>query len=253
MDLSQLTAWLGAGLAWTLAITPASQVNPGYFRSSLLVVLGLIVTACLAGRTTLAPTSFWILVAAGVFSYLTFAVWMMERIDLGKRMIWALSAGLLVVIGIESAARQPGFAPLAIADSVAGTCLLGTSLGAMLLGHYYLTAPWMSLDPLYRLNFGIVYACGFRLVVAIVGLGIWRFTTSLDAPITITTPDWLLYGVFRWGVGIFGPALLALMVRQTLHYKNTQAATGILYVVVIFALIGEAAGISLDRIAGVPL
>ena len=49
--------------------------------------------------------------------------------------------------------------------------LLGTTLTAMLLGHHYLTAPAMSIEPLNRIVTLLAWALLARCVLA--GLGIW--------------------------------------------------------------------------------
>jgi hypothetical protein len=43
----------------------------------------------------------------------------------------------------------------------------------------------------------------------------------------------------RWLAGILGPICVAIMVWRILKYRNTQAATGVLFVGVILTFIGE--------------
>ena len=47
----------------------------------------------------------------------------------------------------------------------------------------------------------------------------------------------------QWLAGILGTSLVAVMTWQTLKIPNTQSATGILYVGVIFVFLGEMAGL----------
>ena len=61
-----------------------------------------------------------------------------------------------------------------------------------------------------------------------------------------------MYVGLRWVVGIGGPLVLAFLTLRTLESKATQAATGILYVVVIVTFIGEATGMMLSLGGGVP-
>jgi hypothetical protein len=49
-------------------------------------------------------------------------------------------------------------------------------------------------------------------------------------------------------MGIGGPAILMVMAWKTLKLRHTQAATGILYVVVIMVFIGEATGVAFQSL-----
>jgi hypothetical protein len=58
------------------------------------------------------------------------------------------SAAIAAVSGVALAASATG--GLDAASRLASSFLLGSTLTAMLLGHYYLTAPAMSIEPLKR-------------------------------------------------------------------------------------------------------
>ena len=57
----------------------------------------------------------------------------------------------------------------------------------------------------------------------------------------------------RWLTGIVGTTVIAVMARQTLKIPNTQAATGILYVGVVFTFVGELTSLLLSRGEPFPL
>jgi hypothetical protein len=61
---------------------------------------------------------------------------------------------------------------------------------------------------------------------------------------------WVL---LRWSFGIIGVAVTLWMAWQTLKIPNTQSATGILYVSVIGAFIGELAASLLSAESAFPL
>ena len=148
--------------------------------------------------------------------------------------------------------RSEGSSGWAIANAAAAAGLLGVSMGAMLLGHYYLTAPWMSLAPLRRLIAGIFVASVVRAAVTGGAVAMY-LQTPPESPYLSGPADWGLYVMLRWVMGIGGPIVLSVLVWKTVQLKATQAATGILYVVVLLVLIGEATGVALDRLAGAPL
>jgi len=122
-------------------------------------------------------------------------------------------------------------------DPVSGGLVLGTTMAAMLLGHWYLNAPGMPLAaPLVRLIGLLAAAVALRGVVCAFGLESevaahgWPRLTDLS------------FLALRWLGGLVGTAVLAVMAWRTLKIPNTQSATGILYVAVITTFLGELAG-----------
>lgn len=127
-------------------------------------------------------------------------------------------------------------APLWLAaDGLTASAVLGVALTAMLMGHSYLIAPAMSLAPLRRLLLGLFVALVLRLGFAAVGLWCW---TGAGASATLKEVT-LLWLPFRWGLGLLLPLLLGVMAWHTARLRNTQSATGILYIVVVFCFLGE--------------
>lgn len=240
---------LAAGMTWAMSVTSSDQVNPGFFRTSVLVVLGLIVLAILAiwgeGSGLLLAT----LVPAAIVSYAASMAWQLEWTGVGRVLLLFLSALLLGALWESS---RGGFR---FANAAAGAAVLGVSMSAMLLGHYYLTAPWMSLRPLYQLLVGILVTSAARLALALFEpngfLNDAMHSSSDMVSGSASQVEWWFYVVLRWVMGIAAPILLSIMAWRTLRLRHTQAATGILYVVVIMTFIGEATGIALSgRLGG---
>ena len=169
-------------------------------------------------------------------------------------------AGLITcVIGILSL-LVVGLAYRTLADSrldgtfvvlafLAGSMALGGVMTAMLLGHWYLTSPTMSIAPLSTANLCFASAAGSRLAVSATSLLVgWQ---SLSEVSLAGTP--LMWLVLRWLAGIVAPLVLALMVWRILRYRNTQAATGVLFVGVIVTFIGELSATLVSRELHLPL
>lgn len=118
--------------------------------------------------------------------------------------------------------------------------LLGFTMAAMLLGHWYLIEPKLSIGELKRLSLGFILFSGVRFLFGTLLLGqrlsglseieIYRFLFSSSTGIFI---------LMRWTWGLLGPVLLAYMVWHTVKIRSTQSATGILYVAVLCVLTGE--------------
>lgn len=246
-ELHLFASELAAGLAGALALTPASAVNPGYFRTCLLVVLGLTVLAGLTGGTAAGP--FILLFGMGALSYAGYLAWSLGQARAGSVCLLLLAAVSVGLLALESGDPTSGPPALALANAVSGALVAGSSLAAMLLGHYYLTAPWMTLVPLRRQLGLLVVACVLRGLVSGLAVAHWWHSVPSEAGGPLRGTDLVFYVGLRWVVGILGPFALALMVWQTLKLKATQAATGILYVLVIFAWIGEATALAIRRFA----
>ena len=101
----------------------------------------------------------------------------------------------------------------------------------MLLGHWYLTAPTMSIAPLRSLCGWLAVAVVLRLIVS--GVGWMTASQHLHGGV-----QWTWFAL-RWLAGIIGPLVISIMAIRILRYRNTQAATGVLFAGVILAFIGE--------------
>jgi hypothetical protein len=120
----------------------------------------------------------------------------------------------------------------------------------MLLGHYYLTAPAMSLTPLKRAVALLGASLAARGVLA--GLGLCLVPARARGPfadLLATAPALLLAA--RWGVGFVGAASATYFAWRTLEIRSTQSATGILYIAIIFLLFGELTSLVLAGGGGV--
>jgi hypothetical protein len=265
--LFSLRLLLGMALTW--AVLPRRQITSGFFRIQLLLALALSVlvtvtirdqTAILAGFEQLfppntivdwpEPASFGIAVCV-ILCLLTFAgsvAWTLERRFGGTVFLLAtltLSFSVLA-IGAMGAAQGNGINLLLfLASEFASSAVLGSSVTGMLLGHWYLTAPTMSIAPLGRANawFGVTLL--FRLILSAIGL--WMSWSSLSGSTHLV---WL---ALRWSAGIVLPLILCVMTARILKYRNTQSATGVLFAAVILIFLGELAGMLLAREIGLPL
>jgi hypothetical protein len=111
------------------------------------------------------------------------------------------------------------------------------------MGHSYLTAPSMSMTPLLRLLAGSAAAIVLRAIVAGAALWFWTAGRSL---FNLNDETVLLLPV-RWGLGLVGLMGLLGLAWSCARIRSTQSATGILYVAVIFAFLGELTSLLLGR------
>ena len=219
-------AW---GLCVGLLLTPTGVVPAGFFRVNLLVVLGLGTFAALLGGSAL-PGWFWPLpAAAAVAAWLGSIAWYAERTRGGLGFCAACAA----LLAAASVCAGPAAVLPATARLLSGL-LVGLTVHAMLLGHWYLNAPGMRVDALRRMIDLALVAWATVLVAACLGL-----PRSGTAPWQGLSSAELALLSLRWLAGLAGLPALLWMSRKTLDIPNTQSATGILYVACLAAIVGE--------------
>jgi hypothetical protein len=156
--------------------------------------------------------------------------------------------GLLAVLG--TARVPPGDAAGAIAGRTAlgtlGGLLMGGVNDAMILGHFYLMIKGLPLQALARTGIW----CAVVVVARALGFGavllLWPGAWDV-----LLGPE-MIWSLWRVAFGLLGPLTLVWMTRDALKYRHTQAATGILYVAIFFALMGELAATWIEFRTGIP-
>ncbi|MBI4600362.1 MAG: hypothetical protein HY721_00235 [Planctomycetes bacterium] len=167
---------------------------------------------------------------------------------LAKSVLLAAAACGLAGVAADAWAypRLPGFAgaqaPWLAAAFVTSSLLLGSSLVAMVLGHWHLVVPRLSFAPLARLTALLLVTLVLRAAAA--GGAAWAQGERWSSLASLSDPggSLLVQGVFlpaRGLVGLAAPAVLGWMTWRCVKIRSNQSATGILYVVVVFVLIGE--------------
>jgi len=256
--IAQFTLRLLCGMSMMWSIMPRHEVTSGFFRIQMLVALGLSVLAALAfgsfgtagneSRVLLSvPAGVWSCVGLAVAAFLGSIAWTLERRRAGTWFVFVIAFGSACVLVLSSVPNSLQFsgASLLLLSELSSALLLGGATTGMLLGHWYLTAPTMSIAPLQRLTAYFGMAASLRLVLSALGLLlVWG---QVNANI-----HWLWLAL-RWTAGIFAPILVAVMVWRILRYRNTQAATGVFFVAVIFTFIGELTAMLLWQELSMPL
>lgn len=218
--------------------------NPNFFRTQLLVILGLTCGALLwlwHDADTMVRAC---LIVAAVACILGSVTWSLESSPGALSLLFLTGAALAVALGLTEPSLQPDRARLPLLTGAASSALLlGSATSAMLMGHNYLVAPNMTMTPLYRLLTALTVALIARLLVD--AFALWWWTADRD--LGNLTADEMLWLPVRWAVGLVAPAVLCWMAWQTARIRSTQSATGILYVVVIFCFLGELTGVLLRR------
>lgn len=241
------------GMTFMWLLMPRRQVTSGFFRIQMLVALGLsVLLALVFGKLTgsaRADSQFLsegmargLFIAAACISFVGSTCWRLERRRAGEIAVFLLAPLTTATLALTrlSESLVPTAAQwLSIASDITAAALLGSAMTGMLLGHWYLTAPTMSIAPLGRLNQFFGVSAVLRGLVTAFMLPLLGSPEIGQLPIS-----WL---ALRWGAGILVPILLAVMVWRILKYRNTQSATGVLFVGVILTFVGEMTAMLLER------
>jgi hypothetical protein len=257
--ITQFTLLLAHGMSLMWLLLPRKLVTSGFFRIQSLVALGLCVLAALAAgqlipvedATTTSVSVFGLrtaVIVAAVFAYLSSAFWRMELRTAGTWClvgIFAATFAGVFLLRVGFGTPITNIAALRLASDLSSAAVLGGATTGMLLGHWYLTSPMMSLEPLKRMTQLWFAALVIRLALSSVAF------VQYDAPLHGSL-IWTWMSL-RWLAGILLPLLLAVMANRILRYRNTQAATGVLFAGVILVFLGEMAAALLDAEVHWPL
>lgn len=243
--IAEFSLLLICGMSLMWCMMPRAQVTAGFFRIQMLIVIGLSALALLTmGQLTsttgqpLAPASLTnARIAIGISLMSAYAgsiFWLLGRRRPGTiAMVCVMVATLVSLIssrgGVDSLMTTAG--TVRFLSSFATAAVLGSAVTGMLLGHWYLTAPSMSIQPLKTLSWFLVGSVVLRLTVSMVG---WLMAGEQLHGGT----QWTWFAL-RWLAGILGPLVISVLALRILRYRNTQAATGVLFAGVILVFIGE--------------
>lgn len=120
------------------------------------------------------------------------------------------------------------------------SALLGISHYAMLLGHYYLVVPKLSEEPLiYCLN--IFWIVIFLKIVSTLSLYLGPGIPYLTEGSSLGDGymyNWLFVSMrFLWG--FVAPLILSFFTYRLCRMRSIQSATGVLYIIEFFVIVGE--------------
>lgn len=239
------------GLALALCLTSSTLVSGGFFRVNTLVLLGLSTFAALLSWTA------GLGLVAGLMGLTAFIAWVGSVLWYAERRRGGLiCCGLVALLAGVATAAATDLQINAIGLRLLSGLLLGLTINAMLLGHWYLNAPGMQIIALRRSIDQTLLAWGLLLAAVLVAVG-WQMVVhrqpgagwfgqlgraaAVAATGSVVSLDqtgvallWL-----RWLAGLVGLPVLLVMSRKTLDIPNTQSATGILYVACLAVILGE--------------
>jgi hypothetical protein len=216
------------------------QVTPGFLRLAAVSALsGLALAWPLLGSAEPIERTTVLALLAVTLVYTVFQFTSRRRLRLGLGWL-SLALGSLAIVLAAVARPSPSLGPTVTAvTSAASAVALGTSVMAMVLGHWYLVTPRLSAKPLRLL-------CDLAILslVALTGIALWYVLERPAA--TAFGPDTPL---FRW-TGFVAVTIVPIGVTVAARFcceewprgRAIQAATGLLYITAAMVLAGALAG-----------
>jgi hypothetical protein len=241
MIFSWLAAVVAVGGLGSLLLVPPRDFGRRFhrlmgFMASLLLASGLAGGALrgAAGWSAVVASVAWVLMTQWAP-----VSWIRPSLAL------LTAAGVTAVLG--GTAYEPrlpvvtaaSWAPAA--NALAAGLLLGSVAMGMLVGHWYLNVPGLDIRHFRRMTRFLALCLALRILV-----GLASIATATPIAAAGEVSAWRAAGIreafFFWQrveIGLAAPAVLAFMADRTVRIHSTQSATGLLYVTVVFVLIGE--------------
>jgi hypothetical protein len=239
---------LSFGCLAALALLRREQIGRGFSRFMAGVVA---VAATLALMLTLAPSAAGTSVVSGEQRFMIIAVCVAAalyifasgaaraRVETPVLLLALVLAGVALFEVTRTTMSDVRPHPLTMLSSFGSACVLGGVGGAMVLGHWYLVVPGLSLDHLARLNRASLVALYIRAGLLVLTLSLFTDRWwQRDLQGFRAAYDLLGLGT-RVLVGLVAPIVLAHLTAVTVRLKATQPATGILYASTVLVLMGE--------------
>ncbi len=137
-----------------------------------------------------------------------------------------------------------------VVGAIAGGLFFGSVVLIMNLGHWYLVSRWLPFKLLARGAALFAGLAAFRTVYLALSVATHRDSEGLHTLLSLEKDA--LFFLFRVLWGIVGPLALSYFIWRTAEMKSNQAATGLLYVALVFVLIGELLSSYLTVATGFP-
>ncbi len=262
---------LAFGGVLALSVPGFHDIERGFFKSTACVYLGCGLSI-FAGKLSLASTAGWEAAEFGrlaeVAAWLLFCIpcgvyaatlWGDRFVVRARAYLLTLVAGLAAVCLSADLYRTAPFVSvetLVYALSFfSSAAMLGAVATGMSLGHWYLIEVDLSLDPFRRVFKFYAGTILVQIAVLLVGLLVLYTGGSAATGAKVRTL-WTDHQTLLWMRLILGPLAslcVAYLIWRTLRIPQTMAATGLFYVAILAAIVGEFLGRFVLFRTGLPL
>lgn len=212
--------------------------GPGFYRLGAGIVLGSLL--CSFGldyfmAPALTPVEFScyiFLIASNIFTYAFHK-------DKKSPLMWGLYTLQMLVFCTLSVLSFK--TPATLMMFVSTMLMFGISNFAMILGHYYLVVPKLSEKPLIISLYFYWAALAAKVILSVIGIGQANALGFFEEG-TYAGDGYLFNWIFfimRYLWGILAPGILSYFTYRLCRMRSIQSATGVLYIMEFFVIVGE--------------
>jgi hypothetical protein len=260
---------LAIGALAPLLFISVKEMGPMFFR--LISSLAILLLACAFWAHPFAEISFatpflsssaiagqvvTLLTASLLFLVLT--IFLLNRggkIYVALAIIAGLAATAKLAFAFPNATTVPGW--MMAGSFMSAALMLGSVLGTMITGHWYLVNRKLTIRPLQLATWVFIGIAGLRtLLVMATMLLLSGSSQAVLAETARSLLDFSASGILFWarvGFGLAAPLFFGWMIWSSIKVRNTQSATGILYATIVLVLVGEAFAKYLYLFTGIPV
>jgi len=226
------------GTGWAMILRSRGQVSADSFQN-------------------IPPGMLWLMGGYLLCLVLRYVVMYRPSPRLREMFLWtAVIPGSAFLVGIVRFLPPPAGRVFAVqVDIVLSALLLGSIAHALILGHWYLVTPKLSLAPLVRLNRLTLYLLVARCVFVLLALiFLWNAEPVPAGSLVLDLFSGFGFLFFaRVVLGLILPITLHNMIRVPLDYEQTQPATGLLYISSLFIVGCELGAAVMTWNTGIPV
>jgi len=260
---------LAIGMLVPMLFISVAEMGTKFFR--LISILSIVLLALAFWVNPFANISFanpftaaspvdgqiTILLAISMF-FIILTIFLLKK---GKKILVTLA----IVAGLAAMAKLPFIFPnaatvpnwMTASSFMSSTLLLGSALGTMITGHWYLVNRKLTIRPLQIATWVFIGLTALRTILVFVTVAV--LANSSQATLAETSKSLLgfsMSGILFWaraGFGLAIPLVFGWMIWSSVKVRNTQSATGILYATIVVVLVGEVFSKYLYLFTGIPV
>ncbi len=142
-----------------------------------------------------------------------------------------IAAGILTMaIAAVGWTRDAGEAVPLLLQLVVLSAAAGGTLGALILGHWYLVTPKLGERPLILATRLLTGVLTLQLALFVTWAAFGTGTADGAPPFAVLTGGAALFVWLRLIVSLVGPLILSVMAERTARTRSMESATGLLYI-----------------------
>ena len=237
-----------SGTAALLIFFPARTLGKGFFSLHGAIAFGCLLLAAVVKPPGLpAPAA---AAAIGLAALYSLAAHAGRPAAARPALVGAVVMAAWCLTRVAVVAPQGRGGLWTAAGAFLGGLLFGSALLTMNLGHWYLVSRSLPFRLLSRGALLFAALAAARTILLLAAAAASPSREGLASLLSLESNA--LFFLFRVAWGIIGPIALSYFIWRTAHMRSNQAATGLLYVALLFVLIGELLSSYLTVATGFP-